>query len=100
MIVKGDEELEMISDDMNRFSETTDAVLISADQFLKRRLYQEGVEEGIEKGIERGMEKGIMSNVINMIKYTNLNDELIAKCSNLSINEVKKLRVDNNNITL
>ena len=87
MIVEGDEELEMISNEMNRFSTTTDEILIRSDEFLKQGLYREGRDDGI---IQTAKE---------MLKR-NIDIKTISKCTNLNIDEIKKLNVNNNYVTI
>ena len=55
---------------------------------------EQGIEKGIEQGIEKGIEKGIAQNkremVINMY-HNQVSIEIIAKCANISISEVKEI---------
>ena len=51
---------------------------------------QKGREEGREEGIEVGLKEGRMESARRMLKE-NLPVELVAKCSNLTVQEVKDL---------
>ena len=107
MIVEGDEELEMISNEMNRFSTTTDEILIRSDEFLKQGLYREGRDEGMtigrdegiaigrSEGMSIGQNKANLLTALNMIK-DGLSNEKIKLYTNLNIDEINNLRVNNN----
>ena len=51
---------------------------------------QKGREEGREEGIEVGLKEGRLESARRMLKE-NLPVELVAKCSNLTVQEVKDL---------
>ena len=53
---------------------------------------EEGYEEGIEQGIEQGKEETIKETVINMLKM-NINIDTISKVTNLSIDEINKIKL-------
>lgn len=71
------------------------AAVVRAEQRGLERGIEQGIEEGIEKGIKKGIEKGenkrnieIAKNLINM----GLSDNQIVSATNLSLNELNKLR--------
>ncbi len=72
------------------------------DQMMKStydRLIDEGIEKGMEKGIEKGMEKGIEKGIekgktevaLRMLEQ-NMELQLIAQTTNLSIQQLQRLR--------
>ena len=64
------------------------------DQMVKStydRLIDEGIEKGIEKGMERGMERGKEEVALRMLEQ-NMELQLIAQITNLSIQQLQKLK--------
>ena len=62
---------------------------------------EEGVKEGIEKGIKKGIKKGKLEGIKNekysiakTLKQMNMDDASISKATGLSIDEVRKLPID------
>ena len=51
---------------------------------------EEGIEEGIEVGLKKGREEERLESARRMLKE-NLPVELVAKCSNLTVQEVKDI---------
>ena len=54
---------------------------------------RKGIEEGIQQGIQQGMHQRNIEVVINLLDI--LDDKIISQKTGLSIEEVKKLRMDN-----
>ena len=65
----------------------TDEEIIKEDQEL---FYKKGIKEGIKQGIEQGIVKNKEEMIINMNRE-NISIEIIAKCTGLQVNEVKKI---------
>ena len=69
---------------------------IIEENVAKQTAYLLGEQSGLKQGIERGSLEKQNEMVINMSK-DNVNLELIAKYSNLTIEEVKKIIKENDN---
>ncbi len=54
-------------------------------------MYEDIFERGVERGMERGLERGISSVVRGMLNMGNISYEDIAKCSGMSIDEIKRM---------
>jgi predicted transposase/invertase (TIGR01784 family) len=69
-----------------------DFVMSTAEKLIKQ-----GIEQGLEKGIEQGLEKGKKERnseiARNMLKE-NIDKEIIIKVTGLSLEEIKKIKLD------
>ncbi len=63
-------------------------------EIAKQKALQKGIKEGIKEGLEKGKEEGKLENqkqiALNM-KNQGFNDEVIAKCLSIDINNLKEL---------
>ena len=60
------------------------------DQLIDEGM-EKGIEKGMEKGIEKGMEKGMEKVAVRMLEQ-NMELQLIAQITNLSIQQLQKLK--------
>ena len=58
---------------------------------VKNTQIKSAINEGIQEGIKQGIEKGIINTAKNMLKE-NIDINIIAKVTNLSIEDIKKLK--------
>jgi len=56
---------------------------------------EEGIKEGMEKGVEEGMEKGI-EEVARKMLQEEIDKTIISKVTNLSLDEIEKLKKEIN----
>ena len=56
---------------------------------------EKGIKEGMEKGVEEGMEKGI-EEVARKMLQEEIDKTIISKVTNLSLDEIEKLRKEIN----
>ena len=72
----------------------------------KRQGYAEGLEQGVQQGIQQGMQQGVQqgmqqgkaetkTEIISSMLRNGLDYELIAKCTNLSIDYIKEIAQKN-----
>ena len=68
----------------------------------KRQGYAEGLEKGVQQGIQQGVQQGMQqgkaetkTEIISSMLHNGLDYELIAKCTNLSIDYIKEIAQKN-----
>ena len=66
-------------------------VIKSKEGEIMKSTYDRLIDEGMEKGIEKGMAKGIEKVALRMLKQ-NMELQLIAQITNLSIQQLQKLK--------
>ena len=65
-------------------------IIKTAERVGREEGREEGIEVGMQKGREEGLKEGRFESARRMLKE-NLPVELVAKCSNLTVQEVKDL---------
>ena len=68
----------------------------------KRQGYAEGLEKGVQQGIQQGVQQGMQqgkaetkTEIISSMLHNGRDYELIAKCTNLSIDYIKEIAQKN-----
>ncbi|WP_252225300.1 Rpn family recombination-promoting nuclease/putative transposase [Clostridium sp. ZBS2] len=92
-----DKELEQKFEEYKR--ERGGAVRMTVDQIRQKYYEQKGEEKGIKKGIQKGIQEGEYKKAIEVARnlLDVLDDETISLKTGLSIDEIKKLRLNQNN---
>ena len=65
-------------------------IIKTAERVAREEGREEGIEVGMQKGREEGLKEGRFESARRMLKV-NLPVELVAKCSNLTVQEVKDI---------
>lgn len=80
--------------DMTTQRDFENQLIYAASKGMERGIekgIEKGIEQGIEQGIEMGIEKGILRTAKAMIAE-GLSDEIVAKCTGLSAEEIRAIK--------